>query len=346
MYIRLTGRLLINVASLNTAGGAGTNFIEITSVPIVIRTQQGYEFRPGVPAISGNMFKHYHFVHLVELLKDRYPEKFTDHDLRHVALRFPEGMKELEIKMSNKKVKLDNEGEIVENLVTADLHGFLAPETLCRRESLVKFSFFIPTEESLIEEKFGIDAVTHNRVVLNEQGCITEKAGMMIIKRQYSSALFGFSSSLDLSLIGKSQANPNQKSNVSEEERRDRAWAAVIAFSKMLCGELGASTSRALPAITTEELVAFASEYQIPAPVHGFYRDYLEANASLFASYSKVLERLKGESKQNYIKARAYFRSADRRNVLSKALDRSSIATKLDYVDPQRMLVDLADLIK
>ncbi|MEM2915167.1 MAG: hypothetical protein QXH91_07200, partial [Candidatus Bathyarchaeia archaeon] len=225
-------------------------------------------------------------------------------------------------------------------------HGFLAPETQCRRESLVKFSFLIPTEENVIEEKFGVDAVTHNRVVLNEKGCIIGEAGMMIVKRQYSSALFGFRSSLELSLIGKPQADPNQKPNLSKEEKMDRAWAAVIAFSKILYGELGASTSRALPIITTEELVAFASEYQIPASVHGFYKDYLEANANLFASYSKVLERLKGKSKHGYIKALAYFRSDDRKNVLSKALDKSSIETKLDYADPQMMLLDLAELIK
>ncbi|ADC66007.1 CRISPR-associated autoregulator, DevR family [Ferroglobus placidus DSM 10642] len=293
MFVRFSGRLLINVASLNTQGASGTNFIEITKVPVVLE-RNGELVVEEVPAISGNMLKHYHFVHLVDLLKNsKYNKnKLSEYDLRYVAYRFREKIKN-ETNIGNENADLNNEEDIIKKFATADIHGYLAPAIPNRRESLVKFSFAIPCEES-IEKAVEISSVTQNRVVIDEKGKIEgsgEESGtaMMVFKRQYVSALYGFSSTFDAYYVGRPQSNPRQIA-VQNEERKERAKLSVLAYINLLSGISGANTSRGLPALEVRELVAATSQSPIPMAKHGFYKDYIEETIKILNDFSKAFD--------------------------------------------------------
>ena len=294
MFVRFSGRLLINVASLNTQGASGTNFIEITKVPVVLE-KNGEFLVEEVPAISGNMLKHYHFVHLVNLLKNsKYNRtKLSEDDLRYVAYRFRERVNDM-ANIGNERADFSKEEDIIKKFATADIHGYLVPATRPnRRESLVKFSFAIPSEES-IERAVEISSITQNRVVIDDKGKIEgggEEAGkaMMVFKRQYASALYGFSSAFDAYYVGRPQSNPRQIA-VRDKERKERAKLSILAYINLLSGVSGANTSRGLPALEVRELVAVTSQKPIPMAKHGFYKDYIEETIKILDDFSKAFE--------------------------------------------------------
>ena len=302
-YVRLSGRILINAATLNTQGAAGTNYVELTKVPVVLRGPDGSYILREVPAISGNMVKRYHFVGVIDFLrKTPFKNNLTEYGARYVAYRFPEREKSAK-KPDGSSVDLSKgESMIIREFADADLHGYLVPvaDIQSRRESICKFSFLLPVEEAILAESYGVEAVTHNRVILDEEGRIVgretaAKAGaMMIFKRQYTSAPFGFSIILDLALTGVPLANPLKGSQIPEDERKIRSKAAVIALLNLLTGNTGANTSRAFPAEKVEELIAVASVNPIPPLVHGFYKDYAEQSANNLKHYMELTGETEG----------------------------------------------------
>ncbi len=292
MFVRFAGRLLINVASLNAQGGAGTNYVEITKVPVVLRDDDGKLIVEEAPAISGNMMKHFHFVNFVELVKDSEcnGNKLSQYDLRFVAYRFKE---DKEKTVLGNEVDLNNESTIIENFATADIHGYLTPtRPPYRRESLIKFSFVIPCEET-IKDAFDISAVTQNRVVIDETGKIEgtrEEQAMMVFKRQYASALYGFASTFDAYYVGRPLSNPNEIAVNDSKERRERVKLAILAYINLLGGRFGANTSRGLPALDVDELIAVVSEKPVPMAKHGFYSDYIDETIRIIKDYAEAFD--------------------------------------------------------
>ena len=170
MYVRISGRVRLNAHSLNAQGGGGTNYIEITKTKVTVKTDNGWAVVE-VPAITGNMLKHWHFVGFVDYFKDTlYGMNLTKRALRYNGTRFGQGETEAE-KANGAKIKLDNEESIIRELADADVHGFLAPKTGFRRVSLVKTSFILPTEDFIreVEGERLITAVKHNRVDVDEK---------------------------------------------------------------------------------------------------------------------------------------------------------------------------------
>jgi len=270
MFVRISGRILINASSSNAQGAIG-NFIELNKVLVLRRTGEGFELAEA-PAVSGNMLKHWHFVTTMELLKQEGERGFCEYCGRGVGYRTPLS-------------RGDDESQYIE-CPGEDLHGFLMPDRQVRRESLVKFAFALPVEDGNVES--GVQSITHNRVVANERGRI-EAEGMMPFKRQYASALYGFAVAMDLPYVGKRTSSADREPVIDRERRRRRAKCAVLALLHMLSGAVGASQSRSLPAASPVEIVALASEKPLPMAVHGFYSDYVEQCAKLFKSYSGAL---------------------------------------------------------
>ncbi|MEM1670425.1 MAG: type I-A CRISPR-associated protein Cas7/Csa2 [Archaeoglobaceae archaeon] len=284
MFVRISGRMRINVHSLNAQGGGGTNYVEMTKAKVVVRNGDGWSLLEA-PAITGNMLKHWHFVGFVDYFREtNFKNNLTERAVRYNAVRFA-AKEEKAKKVGGEEVKLDDEANIIKNFADADIHGFLAPETRVRRVSLVKTSFLIPTEDFLVDvmgEKL-ISAVKHNRVDLNEKGAIgsgEEETAQMLFTREYASALYGFSMVLDLGFVGVPQCNTSE-CVIGEEERKARMECALKALIPMLSGYIGANLARSFPAIKIEELVAIKSEKPSPALVHGFYKDYVELSKNI-----------------------------------------------------------------
>lgn len=264
VYLKITGRAIINVHTANTEGAVG-NYSGLSKMFIIRRTSEGFEVSEE-PVISGNMVKHWHAIALTDRLLSQGYNKVCETCKRHVMFR------------SN--LPYDSEIEYIRKCAIEDIHGFLNPEKQVRRESIAKFSFMIPIEDIRAE----YEAVTHNRVFLTEEGKIPAKeAAMMIFKREHASGVYGFSCSIDLAYIGKAMADPTQTINLAD--RKIRAKAAVLALADILSGRTGAAQSRALPIVKVVELLAVVSKKPIPNMVHGFYKDYAEESISMVKAF-------------------------------------------------------------
>jgi len=68
MYVRISGRVRLNAHSLNAQGGGGSNYIEVTKTKVTVKTDNGWAVVE-VPAITGNMVKHWHFVGFVDYFR-------------------------------------------------------------------------------------------------------------------------------------------------------------------------------------------------------------------------------------------------------------------------------------
>ncbi|ABL78753.1 type I-A CRISPR-associated protein Cas7/Csa2 [Thermofilum pendens] len=269
VYVRVTGRAIVNVHSANAEGAVG-NYTGLSRVFVVKRRGSGYEVVEE-PVISGNMVKHWHAVRMVEILKEVGGGKarLCDNCKRFIMYR--------------STMNFNDEFEYVKACAIEDVHGFLQPDAGVRRESLVKFSFMVPVEEL----DAGSTAVTHNRVFLDERGSVPrEQQAMMVFKREHASGLYGFSAVMDLKYVGRPLADPDNANKVLPlDERRLRAKAALLAMADVLSGRFGAASARALPIVKVEELVCAVGRQPIPSLVHGFYSDYAEESYRLLRGF-------------------------------------------------------------
>jgi len=264
VYLRVTGRALVNAHTANAQGAVG-NYMSLSKMFIVRRVGGGYEISEE-PVISGNMLKHWHAVNMVDLLKSAGYSKICEYCSRHVMYRSPD------------KSKRD-EGEFIAGCAIEDVHGFLQPDNQVRRDSLMKFSFMLPVEELRAE----YEAVTHNRVVIEETGKISsQEREMMVFKREHASGVYGFLISGDLAYIGRPLGSPDDTEKwLPLEDRRVRAEAAVLALVNLLSGRFGAAASRAAPVMRLSEIILAISRQPIPNLVHGFYYDYAEESGKI-----------------------------------------------------------------
>ncbi len=267
MYVRITGRALINIHTANAEGAVG-NYISLSKMFIIRRLSNGKLDYFEEPVISGNMLKHWHAVETINILKSMNHDKLCEYCKRYVMYRSP--------------LKLNDEFEYIEKCAIEDIHGFLATEANIRRESIVRFSFMVPVED--FESKYA--AVTHNRVGITKEGKI-DKDIMMVFKREHATGVYGLSISMDLNYVGRSQSNPD-KVLKDNNERKLRARAALLALANILSGNFGASRVRAEPAIKIIELIAISSKDPVPNLTHGFYKDYIKDNKSKIESLRKL----------------------------------------------------------
>lgn len=256
VYLRISGRALVNIHTSNAEGAIG-NYISLSKMYVLRRLPDGKLDFFEEPVVSGNMLKHWHAVETINILKSMGYEKLCEYCKRYVMYRSP--------------LKYNDEVEYISKCAIEDLHGFLSTETNIRRESIVRFSFLVPVEDVI--SKYA--AIVHNRVGITEEGAIDENV-MMVFKREYASGLYGFSCAFDLAYVGRSQSNPAK--TIDMNDRKIRAKAAILALANVLTGSFGASRVRAIPIIKVTELVGMVSRKPIPNLTHGYYRDYIEDN--------------------------------------------------------------------
>jgi len=289
MFLRISGRVRLNSHSLNAQGGGGTNYVEITKAKVSIKDNDRWKILE-VPAISGNMVKHWHFVSFVDFFRETdYRDNLTERALRYNGARF--GQETKAKKADGSEIELKNESKIIKNFADADVHGFLAPKTGVRRVSLVKTSFLLPTEDFIkeVDERL-VYAVKHNRVDINKNGAIEsgeEQTAQMLFNREYATGLYGFEIILDLGFVGVPQSSPLNPV-IEDDERKARMESALKALIPMLSGYIGANLARSFPVFKLEEMIAVASEKPIPALVHGFYEDYVEVSKNVVENAKKL----------------------------------------------------------
>ncbi|AMM53711.1 type I-A CRISPR-associated protein Cas7/Csa2 [Pyrococcus kukulkanii] len=324
MYVRISGRVRLNAHSLNAQGGGGSNYIEITKTKVTVKTENGWAVVE-VPAITGNMVKHWHFVGFVDYFRQTpYGNNLTERALRYNGTRFEplEKKSKWEIPKAGNQVVIfekkekkwylttapnysgqekASEAHFIKYFADADVHGFLAPTMGIRRVSLVKTSFILPTEDFIraVEGERIITAIKHNRVDVKETGAIggsEEGTAQMLFSREYATGVYGFSIVLDLGLVGIPQSNTIKGPVIQDAERRARIESALKALIPMLSGYMGANLARSFPAFKIEEFIAVASNEPIPALVHGFYEDYVEVSKAIVENAKELDFKIKAFS--------------------------------------------------
>ena len=315
-YIYLTAGVEFELQSLNGAGTVG-NMLKLQEAVVVVDGQQLY-----VPVITGNALKNWHAramaVKYLELGGTKIHRQHFEEGMYRITTRIAEEAKQKipqsagqpsgasgsgargrgrrsreepeggEEEGRSFDIIRDYERVLIDDCAICDVHGFLlAVENYpqVRRESCVKFSFAVPNIDGIEQaKKFSI---THNRV-----SSIPEE--MMVFKREYASARYAWCSLANLAGIGTSQYTKHANTRawvgarlVDVNEIVNRVKSAVLAYSALFTGELGASASRALPLFRPIEAVSVVTERPIPPPLHPFYKDYLRVIESSLTRYGE-----------------------------------------------------------
>jgi CRISPR-associated protein Cst2 len=274
-YIRVAGRLRVNVAVLAGAGTMGN--YNMHTVVRVLADGKVYE----APALTGNAFKHWHAVHSAEQYQALGGTLLNEFCRKGIGLRG-----------KNKEGKdAENECDAIEDFCN-DIHGFLLPRQQIKRDSLARFAFAVPVLTRAELENAQKFAVTHNRVDPFQKGKETE---MMVFKQEYSTARYGFSAVLDLGLsLRPLYADCRVDERVVpdiEKERKLRIKAVILGLLALVQGGVGSHTARALPIAKLEEVVVAVSDVPIPALVHGAYPDYVEKSLDVLSAFAMALGR-------------------------------------------------------
>jgi len=298
LKLYVLARVELQLSSLNASGAVG-NYTKLQEGYVIVNTSKGLLHVP-VPVITGNALKNWHARAMAETYVGLGGKKIHK---SHFADMYRLSLKRLGSE-GEQKSKL-SETVLVNECSICDVHGYLIAEegVQLKRESIIKFSFAVPTEEEVeqaaeqyLQLKF---AITHNRVTADPKE-------MMLFKREYGSAVFGWEAVLDVTSIGRSQLERDSSSNswlgkclINEyDEIVLRAKAAILAFVAPLSGYIGANTSRALPLSRVADLAVILSDGTIPVPLHPFYEDYagdlLKLVKSLYSSRIRKIYCLKG----------------------------------------------------
>jgi len=296
LKLYVLARVELQLGSLNASGAVG-NYTKLQEGYVIVNTSRGLLHVP-VPVITGNALKNWHARAMAEIYVDELGGS-NIHSVHFVD------MARISLKRVGLSVGDPKQAEelLVQGCAICDVHGYLAAERVSgggsreekeergppRRESLVKFSFAVPVEEEVkgaVEKHIQLKyPITHDRVSPIDEF-------MMVFHREYASAIFGWNAILDIASIGRSQLERDPSSRLwlgrpivsDRDEIVRRAKAAILAFSALMSGHLGANASRALPIYGVTDLVVVLTSRSIPVPMPAFYESYADDLANLVGS--------------------------------------------------------------
>ncbi len=288
-FLAFSYRILVDVESLNMAESVG-NVTKHRKAPVVVeaRGEGGYRL-VYVPVISGMTLSHHYQRILARVASDMglsvtrmsllgYFPKFSDNKV--INSYYPEVAGS--VTANN---PCGSEKAIVEKCVVADVGGFLYTEGPVKRESRFKFSYLVPSMDSINVAALGVMPQIHVRYTPE-----AKKGEQALIYVENGSALYTGSFELDASRIARlevCEALGKKPTDLGVKERLARFDAAVKALIYMLGNAaFGAKRSRSLPIVRVESLVAVASRGYapfMPSPGHdtGYLKETLERAAAL-----------------------------------------------------------------
>lgn len=294
-HLSIVGELTINLASLNNEGTEGSATQPRTAV--VVRDKKLYT----VPAISGDMVKHWHAQHLATIAQERNLPLCSYAEGRYMnpnrlkgelssrdwlVERFPEAAKWVGEKKGKDdaadKRSLENAlyRLLASECVVTDAHGLLLTEvdnTAGTKEKPIGFkaSVAVPRtgrvqfgimagipEISHIQHYFHAKFVSARSGVQSRENASNE--GQNIFTRPASSAVFAFVSVIDLEGLGWDDAS--NKYAIDESEQIKRKQAVIDAMSYTLMHQPGANISQQFPHVMDFQGAIVLSTSRCPAP--------------------------------------------------------------------------------
>ncbi len=266
--ISISGRITLNMHSLNNEGGEGN---QIMTRQLTIIGNDGEEHT--VNGISGDMFKHIHVEHLINKAKENKlplcsnceignPNRLSSGEDLGTSFKDVKDLKE---------VKDDKIADaIIENCIIDDTHGVLITELRDEnrkqnknhaRKSVVEFAWTVG-----IPEKNNTETYIHTKIVSdagNKEKGTSSNDGQNIFHRPANHGIYAFICNVDVYRLS---YNDVTRSYPEIDNRNDRYKALLSSLLNTFLNPKGAMTSTQKPHITDFEGVVSISANSTPAP--------------------------------------------------------------------------------
>lgn len=254
--LSLCARINLNLHNLNNEGTEGNQ--QMTRM-VHILDENGN--RCVVNAISGDMFKHIFVGHLTPILdglgqtvcensRNLHPDRI---------LLDPEFQKQV----ARKDISAE---EIQDLMITGcavtDIAGTLYATKAVARKSTVEFGWVVGIPEVTRTEQYF--HVKYDPSRTRASGGETVAGTQAIFHRPASSGTYALVSHLELARIGVNDVV--RRPVISEDDRKERMRAAIVALAHTLAAPRGAQLSTQFPHITEAQGVITVSTNSVPAP--------------------------------------------------------------------------------
>lgn len=259
--ISISGEITLNLHSLNNEGGEGNQIIT-RQVTIIDKNGEAKT----VNAISGDMFKHIHVGHLINLSKEQdlvlcsncqvfNPNRLSSGE--DLGLRFTKD------NYSDKEVV----DALIELCVVDDTHGVLVTKIGSKnknvpRKSTVEFGWTVG-----IPDKNNTESYIHTKLVPDagsKKSGEGNNEGQNIFHRPANHGVYAFVCNIEVYRIGFNDISRTY--TASSDERAKRYKAVIQSLLSSFLNPKGAMTSTQKPHITDFKGVVAISNSSIPAP--------------------------------------------------------------------------------
>jgi CRISPR-associated protein Cst2 len=287
--LSISGEITLNLHSLNNEGGEGNQIIT-RQVTIVDKEGKAHT----VNAISGDMFKHIHAVHLAQLAKEqklplsKYAEALNPNRISSEELA---GYSKNNIAKSNGS-SADVITALVDLCTVCDTHGILITDKVGEnknssntpRKSTIEFGWTVG-----LPNKTNTESYLHTKLVSDASGVrgASSNEGQNIFHRPANHGVYAFVCSVDVYRIGFNDIDRTYP--IKNEERAARYKALVQSLLSSFINPKGAMTSTQKPHITDFKGVVAISSKLTPAPtISAINEDYLSEIKKISVSINKI----------------------------------------------------------
>ncbi|MDI9863923.1 DevR family CRISPR-associated autoregulator [Flectobacillus sp. DC10W] len=286
--ISISGEITLNLHSLNNEGGEG-NHILTRQVTIVDKAGETHT----VNAISGDMFKHIHAVHLAQIAKEqklplsKYAEALNPNRISG---------EELGSYAKNNIAKANGTAaDVIDAMIdictVCDTHGILITDKIGEnknssntpRKSTVEFGWAVG-----IPNKTNTESYLHTKLVTNAGSTETtgSNEGQNIFHRPANHGVYAFVCSIDVYRIGFNDISRKYPDGV---DRTARYKALLQSLLSSFINPKGAMTSTQKPHITDFKGVVAISSKLTPAPtISAINEGYQEEITKIANSLNKI----------------------------------------------------------
>jgi CRISPR-associated protein Cst2 len=305
--ISISGEITLNLHSLNNEGGEGNQIIT-RQVTIVDKEGQTHT----VNAISGDMFKHIHAVHLAQLAKEKnlplskYAEVLNPN---RISIEELNNYKDNNVAKNN-GTSADVISALINICTVTDTHGVLVTDKVGEnrnssntpRKSTVEFGWTVG-----IPYKNNTESYLHTKLVADASGVRGEKSneGQNIFHRPANYGVYAFVCNIDVYRIGFNDIDRTYP--IADEDIEQRYKALIQSLISSFVNPKGAMTSTQKPHITNFKGVVSTSSKLTPAPTIS------AINESYVSEIKKIAENIN----KNAIEIREFNGLGDLTEILS-----------------------------
>lgn len=283
--ISISGEITLNLHSLNNEGGEGNQIIT-RQVTIVDKEGETHT----VNAISGDMFKHIHVQHLINLSKEQKINLCSNCEVANPN-RLSSGEDLGNHFQGNANY---NDNDVVNVLITKcaidDMHGVLVTKIggtnkNVPRKSTVEFGWTVG-----IPGKNNTESYLHTKLVADASGVRGEGSneGQNIFHRPANHGVYALVCSIDVYRIGFNDISRTYP--IDDASRAKRYKALVQSLLSSFLNPKGAMTSTQKPHITDFKGVVSVSSKLTPAPTISALNDNYANEINVIAKNLNKIE--------------------------------------------------------